>query len=141
MSKTNKTSGFTLVELAVVVVIIGVLAAFGVPQFRNAVERSKASEAFAYLSSVREAQERYLAKEGAYAADATKLDINQQQPKYFSVGDLTASETAWNQQLTRLSGAAGYSYTVSYNQDGYDTNDENSTIEKAANQAINPMGH
>ena len=130
-----------MVELAVVVVIIGVLAAFGVPQFRNAVERSKASEAFAYLSSVREAQERYLAKEGTYTATAGQLDINMQAPKYFSVGELTASETAWNQQLTRLSGAAGYTYTVQYNQDGYDTNDADSTIEKSSNLAINPMGH
>ncbi len=48
--------GFTLVELAVVVVIIGVLAAFGVPKFLESVERSKASEAFAYLSAVRTAQ-------------------------------------------------------------------------------------
>ncbi len=40
--------GFTLVELAVVIVIIGVLAAFGVPKFLNSVERSKAAEAFAY---------------------------------------------------------------------------------------------
>ena len=141
MKKTNKTSGFTLVELAVVVVIIGVLAAFGVPQFRNAVERSKASEAFAYLSSVREAQERYLAKEGAYASDQSLLDINQQTPKYFSVGTLTATETAWSQTLTRLTGAAGYSYTVAYDQDGYDTNDSDSTIEKTTNLPINPMGH
>ncbi len=35
--------GFTLVELAVVIVIIGVLAAFGVPRFLKSVERSKAS--------------------------------------------------------------------------------------------------
>ena len=41
--------GFTLVELAVVIVIIGVLAAFGVPRFLVSVERSKAAEAFAYL--------------------------------------------------------------------------------------------
>ena len=43
--------GFTLVELAVVIVIIGVLAAFGVPQFLKSVERSKAAEAFNYLSA------------------------------------------------------------------------------------------
>ncbi len=51
-------AGFTLVELAVVIVIIGVLAAFGVPKFLNSVERSKAAEAFAYLSAIREAEER-----------------------------------------------------------------------------------
>ncbi len=44
--------GFTLVELAVVIVIIGVLAAFGVPRFLKSVERSKAAEAFAYLAAV-----------------------------------------------------------------------------------------
>ena len=55
----RKQGGFTLVELAVVIVIIGILAAFAVPRFRDAVERSKAGEAFNYLSAVRSAQERY----------------------------------------------------------------------------------
>ena len=68
MKKTSKASGFTLVELAVVVVIIGVLASFGVPRFLDAVERSKASEAFGYLSSLRAAQERYIARQGEYAS-------------------------------------------------------------------------
>src|SRR6201991_826757 len=77
--------GFTLVELAVVIVIIGVLAAFGVPRFIKSVERSKASEAFEYLASVRTAQERYLAQNGTYALNLTDLDIKSSAPKYFSV--------------------------------------------------------
>ena len=44
-TKTMMKAGFSLVELAVVVVIIGVLAAFAVPRFRASVERSKAAEA------------------------------------------------------------------------------------------------
>ncbi len=102
---TESRKGFTLVELAVVIVIIGVLAAFGVPQFLKSVERSKAAEAFNYLSAVRSAQERFLAKNGSYwagrlpptarwpmtgksggmpASITDQLDINQTPPKYFS---------------------------------------------------------
>ena len=65
-SEVGTRKGFTLVELAVVIVIIGVLAAFGVPRFLKSVERSKAAEAFQYLAAVRAAQERYIAKEGVY---------------------------------------------------------------------------
>ena len=65
-SGVGARKGFTLVELAVVIVIIGVLAAFGVPRFLQSVERSKAAEAFQYLAAVRSAQERYISQAGAF---------------------------------------------------------------------------
>ena len=83
--------GFTLVELAVVVVIIGVLAAFAVPRFLSYVERSKAAEAFNYLSSVQAAQERFHARQGTYSSDMTTLDIKMTTPKYFSGNRSTSS--------------------------------------------------
>ena len=62
-------TGMSLVELAVVVIIIGVIAAFGVPRLIKNVERSKAGEAFQYLAAIRSAQERHQARQGAYASD------------------------------------------------------------------------
>jgi len=138
----NRPKGFSLVELAVVVIIIGVLAAFGVPRMLQAVERSKASEAFGYLSSIRSAQERYQAREGTYAAELTDLDVDQTDPKYFDVGEITIEEgveNAWSLTLTRKEGSSGYGqYTVTFNQEGFDT--ANSTIMDEPASAINPMG-
>ncbi|CAN5816293.1 hypothetical protein BH23PLA1_BH23PLA1_00990 [soil metagenome] len=118
--------GFTLVELAVVVVIIGVLAAFGVPRFLQSVERSKASEAFGYLSAVRSGQERFHAREGTYADVITNLDIQVPPPKYFTVGTIEAGtgtlEDSWSLTLTRLGASAGYgAYTVIFTDQGYST--------------------
>ena len=58
VSNLKIRKGFSLVELAVVVVIVGVLAAFGVPRLLKSVERSKAGESFNYLGAIRTAQER-----------------------------------------------------------------------------------
>src|SRR5712692_10452534 len=134
--------GFTLVELAVVIVIIGVLAAFGVPRFLKSVERSKAAEAFAYLAAVRSSQERYQAQNGTYATAITDLDIKVSTPKYFTVGTIAAGSTAslqdsWTLTLTRTGSSAGYgNYTVIFTQDGYDST--NSGIQALTD--INPMG-
>jgi len=133
--------GFTLVELAIVIVIIGVLASFGVPRFRDAVERSKAGESLNYLSAVRAAQERYHAREGTYAEDLADLDVSMPAPKYFSVGTVAAGssddiESSWSLTLSRIGASAGYgAYTVTFTELGYDG--DNSTLQDLPQ--INPI--
>ena len=140
-SEVGTRKGFTLVELAVVIVIIGVLAAFGVPRFLKSVERSKAAEAFQYLAAVRAAQERYIAQEGVYASDLTKLDITQSTPKYFTVGTMTVTpstdgSSTWSLTMTRIAGSSSYGdYTVTFTRDGYDTLSSINDIPD-----INPLG-
>jgi prepilin-type N-terminal cleavage/methylation domain-containing protein len=131
----RNSKGFTLVELAVVIVIIGVLAAFGVPRFKVAVEKSKAAEAFAYLSAVRDAEERYFSQQSTYASDVAKLDISQTAPSYFTAPSITASDSTWSGTLTRTGSSAGYgAYTVVFTPDGFDAS---STIV----DEINPQKH
>lgn len=59
--------GFTLIELLVVVLIIGILAGIALPQYRKAVEKSRAAEAFAYLSAMDKALKVRFMAEGASA--------------------------------------------------------------------------
>lgn len=142
-SEVKARKGFTLVELAVVIVIIGVLAAFGVPRFLKSVERSKAAESFNYLSAVRDAQERYIAREGVYAGNISLLDITQSTPKYFTLlggGTITGSGTGaggdagWSMTLTRDTTTSSYGgYQVTFTQDGFDSNSNISPD-------ISPMG-
>ena len=140
--KSPNQKGFTLVELAIVIVIIGVLASFGVPRFRDAVERSKAGEALNFLSAIRASQERYHAIFATYSNDIDNLDIVFPDPAYFSVGTVAAGsttdlESSWSLTLTREGAAAGYgAYTVTFTEQGYDA--VNSTIDLLPQ--INPLG-
>jgi prepilin-type N-terminal cleavage/methylation domain-containing protein len=140
MKKAITKSGFTLVELAVVIVIIGVLAAFVVPRFRAAVERSKAAGAFNYLTSIRVAQECYNAQHGTYG-DVNDLNIMITAPKYFTVDTVVAGSTesledSWSLTLRRTGASAGYGeYTVTFTETGFDL--AHSTISEF--DEINPM--
>lgn len=141
-SLKSRRQGFSLVELSVVVVIIGVLAAFGVPHMLRNVERSKASEAFKYLAAVRASEERHQARQGTYTGVLTDLDVEQTAPTYFTTaapaaGATLSLEDSWTMTLTRNGAAAGYgAYTVTFTEDGYDS--ANSTIDGIPD--INPMG-
>ncbi len=64
MRKNNK--GFTLIELMIVVVIIGILAALAIPRFMRSTTKSKQSEAKQLLKQVYTMQHAYRQEFNAY---------------------------------------------------------------------------
>ena len=73
--------GFTLMELLVVVIIIGILVAIAMPQYMKTVERSRASEALTNLQAMGDATNRYYLRNGDYggidiSAGNSNLDID-----------------------------------------------------------------
>jgi|WetSurMetagenome_2_1015567.scaffolds.fasta_scaffold05989_2 type IV pilus assembly protein PilE len=60
----NRSAGFTLIELMIVVGVIGVLAAIAIPQYDSYIRKSKRSEAKVALNTLAQRQEFFYANNG-----------------------------------------------------------------------------
>ena len=103
--------GFTLMELIVVVIIVGILAMVGLPQFFQVAERGKAAEAFGILGTVRSGQIRYAAENNnqyEQSAACAGLDVNFTTPKYFAAPSCSTSGSG---TMVRT---GGYTLTINY---------------------------
>jgi len=71
--RTRNCSGFTLIELLVVISLISVLAAMGMVQYRNQVQRTKEAVLRTDLFHMRDAIDQYYADKGKYPASLDAL--------------------------------------------------------------------
>lgn len=74
MCRQKIQEGFTLVEILIVVVIIGILATIAVPTYMNYVKRGYASDAKVQLKNILENCEIYEQENGEWPADLEILE-------------------------------------------------------------------
>lgn len=67
----NRQKGFTLIELMIVVVIIGILAALAIPRFMTATTKSKQSEAKGILKQIYTMERTYRQQNNTYWGQGT----------------------------------------------------------------------
>lgn len=71
--RKNACRGFTLVELLIVVVIIGIIAAIAVPSYSLFIINANRTDAMSFLSEVAGEQQRYFSENNEYADEMSDL--------------------------------------------------------------------
>ena len=101
--KDRQQLGFTLVELLVVMVIIGVLSAIALPNFINQVGKARETEAKNNLGAIGRAQQAYHFEHKTFASNLTQLSANNMfTPKYYDYPAPTASNSLLKQRATAV---------------------------------------
>jgi type IV pilus assembly protein PilE len=75
MLKKQKTLGFTLIELMIVVAIIAILAAIAYPSYQDSVRKTKRADGKAAIVELANFMERFFTENNTYVGAAEPADI------------------------------------------------------------------
>ena len=115
----SKQTGFTLIELMVVVIIVAVLTAIALPAYNNQIVRSNRAAAQAEMLNVANLQQQYLLSNRAYMSTAILA----------ATGFVLDPDVAKNYTYSIVLGAGTVpSYTLTFIAGGRQASDGNMTI-------------
>ncbi|MDF1643620.1 MAG: type IV pilin protein [Pseudomonadales bacterium] len=94
----HSVTGFSLIELMVVVAIVGILASIAYPAYQDSIQKSRRSDAKIALVQAAASEERWFSSNNAYTSNATNIGGVLSPEGYYNVavvaGTLTYSITA-----------------------------------------------
>ena len=113
-----KKSGFTLLEIIIVIIVVGVLASLALPRFFKVIEVSRGAEALNAFSVLRKSIERYyVARLGDYTGVTfSQLDVE-------DPGNLPATHFTYN-----ILGANKTGYSIVASRNALDNGSPTSTL-------------
>jgi type IV pilus assembly protein PilE len=115
-SMTKRQAGFTLIEIMIAVVVIGILTAIALPSYNGYMMRARLSEAFTGLAGAQPRLEQHWSNTRSYAGfDDASLKQMPQASQNFTFTLTTANASAYTLTATGRNGAAGFAFTIDQN--------------------------
>jgi type IV pilus assembly protein PilE len=108
----SRSAGFTLIELMIVVVIIGILAAIGYPGYRAYIVRTHRGVAKAALVQVLDRQAQFFVDNKVFATDVTNLGFGTNPFAITRNGKEVVTSSADRIYTIQLSGASTTAFTL-----------------------------
>ncbi len=116
----KSTKGFTLVELVIVIVIVGILSVVAVPVYKGYTKKAMATEGKALLGAINTSQKVYFAEWANFVGptQSAVLDVDARTNKYFTTYTLSSTGAAFTASTIGANGATGITLSLTGSSNG-----------------------
>ncbi len=108
----KRQAGFTLIELMIAVVVIGILTAIALPSYNGYVMRARLAEAFTGLAGAQPRLEQHWSNTRSYAGFDTVAGLMPPNTQNFTFSLTTGTASAYTLTATGRNAAANFIFTI-----------------------------